>query len=377
MHQKIIYLDYNATSPIRESARKAWYDTSLMAYNASSIHQAGQKSRHLLEESRQNIAALLGAKNTNIVFTSGGTEANHLALLGFTNSLECGPLGVCNVQSVVSTFVSAVEHVSVLNVLENVKQIPVNYEGTINLDWLEDQLSKIDGRKLISVMLVNNETGGIQPIKSVVEIASKYNALVHTDAAQAVGKISVDFDDLGVDMLSFSSHKFGGPLGCGGLIIRDKLKPTPFMKGGGQEKGLRSGTINVPAIVASAVALEESIKEDKHHWKEWRDYLVSSLTEAGGLVFGPQEDLTYNTLLVGMPGVKNTTQLMHFDLSRIMVSAGSACSSGKVGASHVLRAMGVADELAESTVRVSWGHGTTIEEIESFVESWKALSDRV
>jgi cysteine desulfurase len=353
-----IYLDHNATSPLRETARKAMLAALELSGNASSIHGEGRKAHALLDDAREIISGALGAIAPMVVFTSGGSEANNLALKG---------------APVRRLIVSAIEHPSVLEAAKasdkHVDIVPVDGQGIVDLFAL-DQLLTRGPKALVSVMLANNETGVIEPIRDVVAVAHKHGSLVHCDAVQALGKIAVNFGLLGVDTLSVSAHKLGGPLGSGALIIRDGLALYPLIHGGGQELRRRAGTENIAAIAGFAAAIQEKILEIK----SLRNHLESGLE--GAVIFGAEAERLPNTSCFAAPGLTAETALMALDLAGFAVSSGSACSSGKVAKSHVLAAMGVAPDLATGAIRVSLGWTTTLQDIEQFISAWAKLIAR-
>lgn len=353
-----IYLDHNATSPLRQAARTAMHAALELHGNASSIHGEGRAARASLDASREVLARALGVIAPMVVFTSGGSEANNLALKG---------------APVARLIVSAVEHPSVIEAAKAsgkpVEILPVDREGIVDLTALA-RLLQTGPKALVAVMLANNETGVVQPLREVSALAQKHGALVHCDAVQAFGKIAVNFGLLGVDTLSVSAHKLGGPVGAGALIIRDGLALEALIQGGGQELRRRAGTENVAAIAGFAAAVQEKRLEIRN----LRDELESKLE--GVVVFGAAAERLPNTSCFALPGLSAETALMALDLAGIAVSSGSACSSGKVAKSHVLAAMGVAPDLAGNAVRVSLGWNTRAEDIEQFIAAWSRLAAR-
>jgi len=326
--------------------------------NASSIHGEGRQAHALLDEARETVARAVGAIAPMVVFTSGGSEANNLALKG---------------APVDRVIVTAIEHPSVLEAAKAtdmpVAVLPVDGQGIVDL-FVLDHLLSTGPRTLVSVMLANNETGVIEPVRDVVAVAHRHGALVHTDAVQAVGKIPVNFGLLGVDMMSLSAHKLGGPQGAGALIIRDGLPMHSLIHGGGQELRRRAGTENIAAIAGFAAAIGEKGLEIK----ALRDHLESGLE--GAVVFGAEAARLPNTSCFAAPGISAETALMALDLAGFAVSSGSACSSGKVAKSHVLQAMGIEREVAGTALRVSLGWNTTAEDIEKFIAAWAKLRAR-
>lgn len=360
------YLDHNATTPVRPEAAEAVVEAMSRHGNASSVHRFGRLVRHTVDEAREAVAVLVGVSAANVIFMSGGTEANNQALRGHDG--HAGPV-----------IVSAVEHDSVLAAAD-AKRIPVDARGVVRLDALENLLAETTGSALVSVMLSNNETGVLQPVGGVVALARNHGARVHCDAIQGAGKIDVSFDALGVDMMSLSAHKLGGPQGVGALIVRDGLDIEPLLRGGGQERRRRAGTENVPGIAgfgAAARAAQRDL-EDFARLAELRDGMEARLRAAAPdlVVHGAEAERLPNTGCLGLPGISAELQVMQLDLAGVAVSAGSACSSGKVTPSHVLRAMGLDEEAARSAIRVSLGWNTSADDIERFVDAWVAMAQR-
>ncbi len=363
--KQTVYFDHNATTPVRAEVADAMAGALVLGGNASSVHGAGRQARQLVEEAREIIAELVGASLAQIVFTSGGTEANNLVLRG----TECDHI-----------LVSAVEHNSVLDAADNIEIVPVDGNGVIDLTALTSRLSEIDGQVLISVMLANNETGVIEPIAEIVRIAKEHGALVHTDAIQALGKVNVDWGDLGVDFISLSAHKIGGPQGVGAIVINEEIPLKSILRGGGQERSRRAGTENVPGIVGfgAAAKLIAGELDQISKTQDLRDRMEASIKAkcSDAVIFGESIDRLPNTSCVSMPGVTSETQVMKFDLEDYMVSAGSACSSGKVQASHVLKAMGVDEETASTAIRISLGFGNNSNDVDAFVSQWEKIYAR-
>jgi cysteine desulfurase len=359
------YLDHNATTPVRSEVVDAMVVTLAECGNPSSVHAAGRRARKAMEAARAALADALGAAPADIVFTSGGTEANHLALHGTGRE---------------RVLISAIEHDSVIQARPGAVIVPVTPSGVIDLaaleQLLEEQLSS-DGPAIVSVMAANNETGVLQPVGEVVRLARRYGALVHCDAVQLFGKQQLDRAMLGADLISLSAHKIGGPQGVGALVIRSGTTVGAVMQGGGQERGIRPGTENVAGIVGFGVAASLATAELGTFAKlaAWRDELERRLisVDPAARAFGAEVPRLANTLCVSMPGVKAETQVMALDLAGVAVSAGSACSSGKVQRSHVLEAMGVDPETAESAIRISLGRTTIEADLDRLVEAWSAL----
>jgi cysteine desulfurase len=359
------YLDWNATTPLRPAATAAMSAALARCGNPSSVHRWGRSARQTVEQARSAVAALLGAPADGVVFVSGGTEANHLALLG------CGRDRI---------LVSAVEHDSVLRAVPEAERIPVDYDGIVMLDTLNRALAADPRPALVSVMFANNETGVLQPVDAISAIAREHGALFHCDAVQAAGKISFDGAAIGADLITLSAHKLGGPPGVGALVVTGEAEVMPLLRGGGQEHRRRAGTENLPGIAgfgAAAVAAGEELAIYDRVCV-LRDALEEGVLAAApeALVLGAGAARLPNTAAIAMPGVAAETQVIAFDLDGVMVSAGAACSSGKVGPSHVLDAMGVGSDLAGSTIRVSLGWGSSESDVAHFLEAWTALYRR-
>ncbi len=369
MDQTRLYLDYNAGTPVRPEVASAVADVLRDVANPSSVHAAGRKARAAVEDARVCIAECLGADSSAVVFTSGGSEAN-------VTALSC--------TGTRSVLVSAIEHDSVLAAAATGtiphQILPVGPDGLVDLDAYEEWLSRAGQGALVSVMLANNETGVIQPVAQIVERARRYEAVVHCDAVQAFGKIPVNFADLGVDYLSVSGHKIGGLQGSGALLVRDGAPLQPLIHGGGQESRRRAGTENVPGIVGFAVAarLAQDGLEAFAGLSRWRDDMEAKIrmVAADAQVFGVGVARLANTSCITMPGVTSEVQVMALDLAGICVSAGAACSSGKVQASHVLSAMGVDDRAATESIRISFGWDTREGDVDRLVAAWRGLYER-
>jgi cysteine desulfurase len=359
------YLDHNATSPLRPEARDAMIAALEAGGNASSVHREGRAARALVDEAREGVAAALGCLPDMIVFTASGTEANNLALKGAAG------LGVRRL------VVSAGEHASVLETAGAaglpLDIVPIAGDGRIDLAALERVLAAGDGPALVSVMAANNETGAIMPLAEVGEIARRHGALVHSDAVQAAGKVALRWGVLGIDLMSVSAHKLGGPQGAGALVVREGLTPEPLLHGGGQELKRRAGTENVAAIAGFAAALRAA--DECARVEALRDRLEVELkaTAPDVTVFAAAGPRLPNTTCFALPSLEAATALMAFDLAGIAVSSGSACSSGKVSHSHVLDAMGVAPDLAAGAIRTSLGWTTTLADVERFAAAWSEI----
>ncbi|WP_193368331.1 cysteine desulfurase family protein [Pelagibius marinus] len=359
------YLDYNATAPIRPEALDAMAAALAEPGNASSVHGPGRRARRLVEEARAKVAALAGVDPAWVIFTSGGTEANNLALRGLP------------AQRILA---SAGEHDSVLQAVPEIMLIGLSADGEIDLDALSAALETVPEGSLVSVMLANNETGVIQPVEAVVSLAHAAGAWVHCDAVQAAGKIPFRMIDLGVDLMTLSAHKLGGPPGVGALLASPELPLSALQRGGGQERRRRAGTENLAGIVgfgrAAEIALEELPKLQK--LGELRDHFEREIKSlAPGLkVFGGAVPRLPNTSCVAVAGLAAETQLMALDLAGVAVSSGAACSSGKVQPSHVLTAMGASPDEAGSAIRVSLGWASVPEDVERLIAAWGDLYRR-
>ena len=356
------YLDHNATSPLRPAALDAMVDALRAGGNPSSVHRSGRAARSRLEAARCQVAALAGALPAEVVFTSGGTEANNMAIGGSVRP---------------RLLASAVEHDSVLKAAPAAEIIPVDGDGVVDLGALERMLALPGEPALVSVMFANNETGVLQPIADVVRLARRTGAFVHCDAVQAAGKERLDLHGLGVDYLSLSAHKLGGPTGVGALVVRSGAPFASDRRGGGQEANRRAGTENVAGIAgfgAAASAAGEGLMVEG-----LRDRLERSLLAIApaARVFGAGARRLGNTTCISMPGVKAETQVMALDLAGLCVSAGAACSSGKVQRSPVLAAMGVENAVAETAIRISFGWNTHSDDIERLIAAWRDLYIRV
>jgi len=377
-----LYFDYNATAPLRPEARGAMVEALGAVGNASSVHAEGRAARRRLETARRHVAGLVGADPKLVTFTSGGTEANNTVL---TPDWRLGS----EPHRANFLLVGASEHVSVLAggrfVPERVREIPVDADGVINLDSLRRTLEGLaaeEARPLVSVMLANNETGVIQPVAEIAEIAHRAGAIVHTDAVQAAGRMSVDIMALGVDVLTLSAHKIGGPQGAGAIVrASEALTFTPLLVGGGQEMRARAGTENVAAIAGFGAAADAAASDlvNPSPWADWRDRMAAIIRDSGleATVFGEGAPRLPQTLCVGVDGLAAETLVIALDLEGVAVSSGSACSSGKVAPSHVLAAMGVPKKLAKSAIRLSLGWESKENNLDLFAERWRRVVKHV
>lgn len=364
------YLDWNATAPLLPAARAAMVAALETGGNPSAVHRHGRAARRILEDARAAVAAAFGAAPKEIVFTSGATEANNLALKGLAGAVS-------------KIFVSAIEHPSVLEAARHsgvpVEIIPVTAEGAVDLTALAAQLAATGGKALIAVMAANNETGVIQPVAEIVALARAHGALVHCDAVQMAGKAPLSFADLGVDTLALSAHKMGGPTGIGALLVREDTPLAAQLHGGGQERRRRAGTENVAGIAGfgAAAAAIGALQSEMIRIAALRDALEDTLLKEvpDGVVFGRGAARLANTSAFALPGVKADLQVVALDLEGVAVSAGAACSSGKVARSHVLDAMG-AGALADSAIRISLGWATRDSDIEAFLSAYLKIANR-
>lgn len=365
------YFDWNATAPLCDAAREAMVAALAATGNASSVHAEGRAARSLIEKARTQVAALVGAEPKNVTFTSGGTEANALAL---TPALETRNERAPRDR----LFVSAIEHPSVRTGgrFGAVTELPVDQDGRVQLAPLPQLLSSAQ-RPLVSVMLANNETGVIQPIAEIAAIVHAANGLLHVDAVQGPGRIDCNIEALGADLMTISAHKIGGPQGVGALIRRGDLHiAAPLIRGGGQERNTRAGTENVAAIAGFGAAADEVRQHDTTRIAALRDGLEDELRAITPdiVIFGVEVARLPNTTLFAMPGAKAETAIIAFDLNGIAVSSGSACSSGKVQPSHVLAAMGIDPALATGAIRLSVGSTTTSNDVGMLLSTWRKIA---
>lgn len=352
-----VYLDHNATSVLRPSVKAAMVAALDVTGNPSSVHFEGRAAYKLIDDARLSLGYALDCLPQMITFTSGGTEANTMAIRGV------------DAQRIL---VSAVEHPSVLAAArasgKAVEVIPVDGEGVVDLGALEKMIT--GPNTLVSVMAANNETGVVQPLEMIAAMARGAGALLHVDAVQAFKKMPINFGLLGCDMMTVAAHKIGGPIGVGALVIRDGLVVEPLLCGGGQELRRRAGTENVAAIAGFGALA----KEPELDVRGLRDQVETELTDS--VVFGAGVTRLGNTTCFAHSGLRAETVLMQFDLDGVAVSSGSACSSGKVGRSHVLDAMGVAADISTGAIRVSLGWNTSADDVRHFSKAWKKILAR-
>lgn len=367
-----IYADYNATAPLRPEAKAAVLRAMEATGNPSSVHGEGRKARALVEGARETVAEAIGACRDDIAFTSGGTEAVGAVLRG---ALAAGPD--------LTLLASSIEHDAVASV-EVCTRLAVGHDGVVDLDGLRDAMKRIveerGNRPLVSLMLVNNETGVIQPVAEAAEIVHKAGGLIHCDAIQALGKINVSIVDLDIDYLSLSAHKIGGPQGVGAFYVKPGAPFRAMQTGGGQEFGRRAGTENVAGIAGFGAAVEASFAglSQYEQLRSARDAMEAQLKRAVPQlhVHGEAASRVAGVSCFGVEGLPSETQVMGLDLAGFAVSAGSACSSGKVKPSHVLTAMGLNDTAARSAIRVSLGWASKAEEFDALARAWLKMAAR-
>ncbi len=371
-----VYLDHNATSPLRPEAAEAVSEALAVGGNPSSVHRAGRQARALLETARETLAAAVDAPPEGLILTSGATEANNLALASMVGG------------GVRRLLISAIEHDAVREAAAasdaSVELIPVDRAGVADLAWLERRLAgwdaDVDGRPGVALMLANNETGVLQPVAEAARLVRSAGGLLLVDAVQGLGRVDVALGPLGADYLALSAHKIGGPGGVGALAVRPGAPVSRALHGGGQERGHRGGMPNVAGAVGFAAAARAALAEQgrQEDLRVMRDGMERALRTArpDARVLGADAPRLANTSCVALSGFASETQVMALDMAGVAVSAGAACSSGKVRASHVLAAMGFSPEVAGSAIRVSFGWTSTAADAERFVAAWTAVVDR-
>jgi len=369
MSKQRTYLDNNASTPLRPEARAAMIEALDTMGNPSSVHAEGRAVRGLIERARENVANLMGARASEVVFTSGATEANNTVM-------AAGWDAIC---------VAGIEHDSVLAPARasgaTIIDLPARADGLVDLTAVAQPLAEAaagSGRALLSLMVANNETGVIEPVSDAVALAREVGAAVHVDAVQGPGRLPLDFAALGADFVVVSAHKLGGPRGVGALVIRDGVSLPAFIKGGGQERRRRGGTENVAAIAgfgaaAAALAAETGAIERAGALRAELEAGVRRMTPEAVIVAQDSARIT-NTSCIALPGKAAETLVIRLDLEGIAVSAGAACSSGKVGSSHVLEAMGLPPEITRSAIRVSLGPQTREADIAAFLAAWQKVA---
>ena len=356
-----LYLDANATEPLRPAARAATLAALDLAGNPSSVHATGRAARRVLEAARESLAARFGAAPADIVLTSGGTEANALALRGLAAGRRI--------------LVGATEHPAILAAAPGAAMLSVLPDGTLDLDALEAAL-RGGAPALVCLMAANNETGVLHPLEDAAALCRAHSAWLHVDAVQAAGRVPVSLAALGAESLAISGHKLGGPKGAGALLLRPGLAPAALIAGGGQEKGRRGGTEPLPAIAGMAAAAEAAKPEDAARLAPLRDAIEAACLALGAQVAGAGAPRLPNTTSLVLPGAPAETQVIALDIAGVRVSAGAACSSGKVGHSPVLAAMGLG-EGAGQAIRVSLPWNTPEDAPARFVAAWAAMREKL
>jgi cysteine desulfurase len=360
-----IYLDWNATALVRPEAAAAVAQALAVGGNPSSVHAAGRAARGVMERARAQVAGLIAMPSGSIVFTSGAAEANALAIM---SAVAHGARRL---------IIGATEHETVVETAKAsgaaVETLPIDTSGVADLDWLRDRLARwdaADGAPFLALMLANNENGVIQPVAEAGAMVRAAGGLMHVDAVQAAGKLPIDMKALGADTLSLTAHKLGGPQGSGALAFASRARLVRQLHGGGQERSVRAGTENVSGIAGFGAAAEAALRDLDHDQSAWRDAAAERLKqEAGVVVLGEGAPRLHQTLSLSAHGFPSDLQVMQMDLAGLMVSAGSACSSGKVKASRVVEAMGL-PELSPYALRVSGGWATTQADWQAFTDAW-------
>ncbi len=370
------YFDHSATTPLHPKVKELMGAVGEFHFgNPSSIHASGQKAKTLIETARGQMANAIGCSSNEVIFTGGGSEANNLVLWNLIHQKK---------KHVVT---SVIEHPAVLNVLNNLEEFGVTYAavgvdetGMVNPDDVQNAIIEKTG--LISIMLANNEMGTIQPIAKIAAIAKDHGVMMHTDAVQALGKIPISAKELGVDCMSFSAHKFYGPKGVGALFIRNGLRFKPLIIGGSQERSLRAGTENTPGIAGLGLAAElaaKNIPAAQSHLDSlaitFRDQIS---TTCPNVIFnGHPEKHLPGLVNISFPGFRSDLLMIHLDHKGVAVSSGSACSSGDIKPSPILSAMGIEDDINNCTLRISFGTGNTMEDVEYLTESLKSSMEQI
>jgi len=381
---RTVYLDHAATTPMVPAAVAAMSDHLLDVGNASSLHASGRRARRVVEESRETIARAIGCRPGEVVFTSGGTESDNLAVKGVFWARRAEDPRRTRILS------TAIEHHAVLDTLHwlgeaegaEVELLPVDARGRLDVEALRAAIERDPATvALVSVMWANNEVGTLQPIDEVVAAAAEHGIPVHTDAVQAVGHVPVDFAAAGVDALTLTGHKLGGPYGVGALVVRRELRVSPLVHGGGQERDIRSGTLDTPAVAGFAAAVELAVKHQAEHATRvgaLRDDLVRRVLEAvpDAHLHGHPTDRLPGNAHLGFPGCEGDSLLMLLDARGIECSTGSACSAGVPQPSHVLLAMGCGEDQARHSLRFSLGHTTTAADVDAVVEAIAPVVER-
>ncbi len=370
------YFDHSATTPLHPKVKKLMSEVGELHFgNPSSIHASGQKAKTLIETARGQMAKAIGCNSNEVVFTGGGTEANNLVLWNLIHQMK---------KHVIT---SVIEHPAVLNVLDNLGEFGVTYTaigvdetGMVKPNDVQNAITEKTG--LITIMLANNEMGTIQPIADIVAIAKKQSIILHTDAVQSLGKIPVNAKELGVDCMSFSAHKFYGPKGVGALFVSKGLKLKPLIIGGNQERRMRAGTENTSGIAGLGLAAElaaNKIHKTQTHLNELADAFKSQITYIcpNAIFNGHPEKQLPGLINVSFPGFRNDLLMIHLDRHGIAVSSGSACSSGDIKPSRILSEMGIKDDINNSTLRISFGYGNTLKDVEYLTRCIKSTLEKI
>jgi cysteine desulfurase len=381
------YCDHNATSPLRPSSRDAMLRALAVTGNPSSVHANGRAARRIVEEARESVGRLAGASADQVIFTSGATEANALALWGAVEG-AIDQSQADKALRITRLFVSAVEHSSALKTAQavaervagvRVETLPVTAEGILDTEVLRVALREGKGRALVAVMAANNETGVIQPTAEISRLCREAGALLLVDAVTAAGKC--DLDAGLCDYLTLSAHKLGGPQGVGALVARPDAPLAPQLTGGGQQKGLRAGTENLSGVAGFGAAADAVLADgdERTRVRAVRDHFESALNQAipEAIVFGSGVPRLGNTSNIAVPGLSSTNLVIALDLDGVMVSSGSSCSSGKIAPSHVLSAMGASPDLAQHSIRVSFGWNSVPADADAVIASLLKLRQRV
>jgi len=365
-----IFFDNNSTTKVDNKIIEEMVEIMKLPLNSSSIHSHGRLAMRKLNNARNQIKKLLNGDNYDVIFTSGATESNNLALLGGKK---------------LPIITSQIEHPAIVNVAKQVEHyfVKTSKQGLTDIEDLKNIISKLNGKEFIcSIMFAHNETGAIFPIKEIAKITHQNGGIFHCDLTQAVGKLPLDIENLNIDLASLSAHKLNGPQGAGALLIRKGIKIGQILYGSGQENGKRPGTNNIAGAVGLGKACEIS-KEKIPQYKELqklRDYFEESLKRIANddvVIFCKDIKRTPNTSFVAMRGVDNQTQLIDFDLNGFSIAIGSACSSGSSKTSIILSEMGINDSLAKNVIRVSFATDNTKEEIDKFIKIWKNLYQKI
>ncbi len=364
--KRAVYLDYNATTPVRPQVAGLMAAVMTEPGNASSVHGFGRRARKYIEDARGQIARAFDVGPQQVIFNSGATEGNNTILRGFSGQ---------------RILVSATEHASVIDAGVAAEYIPVTRDGVADLEALRNMLAHGPKPALVSVMLVNNETGVIQPIADISKLVKNAGALLHTDAAQAVGRIAFTREQLGADFITLCAHKFGGPQGAGAIIMAPKAPLPKLLQGGGQERRQRAGTENVAAIAGFGLATELALQDLPafEALAAKRERIEKALLESSNSIriHGANAARVANTISCSIPGTTSETLMLALDLEGIAVSSGAACSSGSIKPSHVLTAMGANDDELKSSLRISLGWNSSDEDVEDFIAAWNNVRQRV